>query len=223
MKFLSLLVALSLFSTLFACANSTAPTTQPAITAMPAKEGTADYWLAQPAQYSVTSPDFFALWNACTQTLLFDQFDIDEQDQRLGVLTTFPMISKQFFEPWRSDAGTLDAILLDSLQTVRRTIRFDISRQPDGSYIASPKVLVEQSSHPERRITAQYQYTQAFVNLGEQPNRTTDQGVVVPNRYWYALGRDTAMEEQLAHAVRNRVNGKFETRNQNDESSPKSE
>lgn len=148
MKFLSLLVALSVFSTLFACANSTAPTTQPALTAMPAKEGTADYWLAQPAQFSVTSPNFFALWNACTQTLLFDQFDIDEQDQRLGVLTTFPMISKQFFEPWRSDAGTIDAILLDSLQTVRRTIRFDISRQPDGSFIASPKVLVEQSSHP---------------------------------------------------------------------------
>jgi len=223
MKLLSPLVALFVFSALFACANSTAPTTQPAITAMPAKEGTPDYWLAQPAQYSVTSPDFFALWNACNQTLLFDQFDIDEQDQRLGVLTTFPMISKQFFEPWRSDAGTLDAILLDSLQTVRRTIRFDISRQPDGSYIASPKVLVEQSSHPERRITAQYQYTQAFVNLGEQPNRTTDQGVVVPNRYWYALGRDTQMEEQLAHAVRNRVKGKFETRNSSEDSNPKSE
>ena len=212
MKFLALLVALCALIALCACANDTAPTTQPAITAMPAKEGTADYWLDQPAQYSVTSPDFYALWNACTQTLLFDQFDLDQQDQRLGVLTTFPMISKQFFEPWRSDAGTLDAILLDSLQTVRRTIRFDISRQSDGSFIASPKVLVEQSSHPERRLTAQYQYTQAFVNLAEQPNRTTDQGVVVPNRYWYALGRDTAMEEQLAHAVRNRVNGKFEIR-----------
>ena len=215
-KFLPAIIAMICLSSLVGCANDTGPTTRPALSKIPAREGTADYWLDQPAAYSVTSTDFFTLWTACTQTLLYDQFEIDERNERLGILTTFPMVSKQFFEPWRSDAGTWDAILLDSLQTVRRTVRFDIARRPDGTYIASPKVLVEQSSHPERRITAQAQFTQAFVDIAEPPNRTTDEGVVVPNRYWYALGRDNAMEEQLAHAVQQRARGKFEIRNPND-------
>jgi hypothetical protein len=211
------------FSMLGACASNTGPTTRPALMDIPAKEGTADYWLNQPGAYSVTSPDFYILWKACTQTLLWDQFQIDEQDQRLGILTTYPVISKQFFEPWRSDGGTIGAILIDSLQTTRRTVRFDIARRWDGTFIATPKVLVEQSSHPERRITAQAQFTQAFLAVAEQPTRTNELGVEVPNRYWFALGRDEEMEGQLARAVRGRIGGNSEVRNLNDESSPKSE
>jgi hypothetical protein len=190
---------------LAACAGNSdnaPPATQPAILTAPAVQATADYWFNQPAIASVVAPDFSKLWDACARTLIDDQFEIDRQDRRLGVLTTWPMISMQFFELWRSDAGTPRQILQDSLQTIRRTVRFELARRPDGSYLASPKVLVEQSSHPERRLTMEAQFTGAFTVIAESPTRTTDQGVQVPNRYWYALGRDQAMEKQLAKSVR---------------------
>ncbi|MGD0138479.1 MAG: hypothetical protein ABSD28_06345 [Tepidisphaeraceae bacterium] len=187
--------------------NNAPPATQPAIMSVPAEQATADYWFKQPAVASVVSRDFPGLWDACARTLINDQFEIDQQDRRLGVLTTAPMISKQFFEVWRSDAGTPQEVLLDSIQTIRRTVRFELTRRPDGSYLASPKVLVEQSSHPERRLTVEAQFTGAFAAIAETPTRTTEQGVAVPTRYWYALGRDEAMEKQLANSVCGKLGG----------------
>ena len=156
------LAAIALLFALGGCAvNSKVapPSTRPAVISAPAVQATADYWFNRPAVVSVASPDFYRLWNACAQTLIDDQYEIDEQNQRLGILMSYPMISKQFFEFWRSDAGTLGEILLDSLQTIHRTVRFELIRRPDGSYLASPKVLVEQSSHPERRLTVVAQFT----------------------------------------------------------------
>ena len=66
------------------------------------------------------------------------------------------------------------------MQTIRRTIRFEFTRRPDGSYIAYPKVLIETSAHPQRRITSQAQYSQAFTSVGENPNIINDQGVSIP-------------------------------------------
>jgi hypothetical protein len=181
------------------------PATRPALMSIPAERGTAEYWLAQPAVASITSRDYQKLWNACAQTIRNDQFEIDQEDYRQGVLTTWPMISKQFFEIWRSDAGTLYDVMQDSLQTIRRSVRFELARGPDGSYVARPKVLIEQSSHPERRLSSVSQYPQAFVPLAETPTRITEEGATVPNRYWYVLGRDEAMERQLANSVREKI------------------
>ncbi|HEX4054651.1 MAG TPA: hypothetical protein VHX86_10340 [Tepidisphaeraceae bacterium] len=181
------------------------PTTRPALMSIPAERGTDAYWLNQPAVASVSSRDYQKLWNACAQTLRNDQFDIDEEDYREGVLTTWPMISKQAFEFWRSDAGDIYEVIEDTLQTIRRSVRFELSRGPDGTYVARPKVLIEQSSHPERRISTVSQAPQAFTPLGETPTRATEQGASIPNRYWYALGRDEAMERELANSVREKL------------------
>jgi hypothetical protein len=222
-KILSIIV-IPLLCVLAACAgNPEAPTSRPAFLSAPVAQASPDYWYNQPNVASVTSTDFDKLWKACSDTLIFDQFELDRQDQRLGVLTTHAMISKQFFEFWRSDAGDVHDIAQDSLQTIRRTVHFYFARTAQGDYVAYPKVLLEQLSHPERRITAQAQFSQAFAATYEQPNRITDQGTTVPNRYWYSIGRDNAMEKELANAARQRLGKKFETRNSNDESNSKSE
>jgi len=195
------------FLLLAACAasNSTQPTTQPAFMTAPAIQAGSDYWFSKSAVASVVSPDFYKLWNACRTTVINDQFEIDQEDYRLGLLSTLPMISKQFFEFWRSDAGTPREVIWDSLQTIRRTVRFDFSREADGSYIVHPKVLMETSAHPERRITSQAQYSSAFSSIAETPTVLNDQGVAVPTRYWYAVGRDDAMEQELANSVREKL------------------
>ncbi|MGD0462384.1 MAG: hypothetical protein ABSB74_07835 [Tepidisphaeraceae bacterium] len=205
----TLITSLAALSLLAGCAGNSQglPATRPALLSIPAERATADYWLNQPTVASVTCRDYQRLWAACGQTLRNDQFDIQQEDYREGVLTTWPMISMQFFEVWRSDAGTLHDVMLDSLQTIRRSARFELARGPDGSYVARPKVLIEQLSHPERRLSSVSQFTGAFTVTAESPTRVTAEGATVANRYWYVLGRDEAMEKELADSVRAKLGG----------------
>jgi hypothetical protein len=188
--------------------NDSSPTTRPALMSIPIEQSTSDYWFRQPNAASATSGDFDKLWEASADTVTFDQFEIEWQDRRHGMLETYPMISKQFFEVWRSDAGDANEVALNSLQTIRRTIRIDFSRNANGQYVAYPKVLKEQLSHPEKRITAQAQFSQAFNSTNEEPTRTTEQGNVVASRYWYSIGRDTEMEKELAQAISGKLGKK---------------
>jgi len=193
---------------LAACAansENAAPATQPAMMSIPVERSNPDYWFKKPAVATVQSADFQKLWHACASTLINDEFEIDQQNYRSGLLTTQPMVSKQYFEAWRSDAGTVHEILQDSLQTIRRTVHVEFVRRPDGTYLAHPKVVKEQSSHPERRITTEAQFTQAFAAVGETDTRTNTEGASVPSRYWYALGRDEAMEKELANSIREKL------------------
>ena len=77
--------------------------TQPA-TAVDLATTQPSYWLEQPAAASVTSPDFQKLWDACNEASRELFFKPDRQDFRGGVLTTEPMVSAQWLEPWGADA-----------------------------------------------------------------------------------------------------------------------
>ncbi|MDP9174612.1 MAG: hypothetical protein M3O30_12215 [Planctomycetota bacterium] len=111
------------------------------------------------------------------------------------------MVSKQIFEPWRRDAGGTYATLQSTLQTVRRTIRFEIFRMPEGAFEAQPKVLVEALSQIVPRITSPSQYREVFILPRATAEYRTDEGVAIPVRYWYAIGRDEAMERHIADEV----------------------
>ena len=126
-------------------------------------------------------------------------------DYRGGVLSTRPMISKLIFEPWRSDAGTAGDVAQDSLQTIRRTIRFEVTRTPDGAYIAHPKVLKERLSEQSQRITTVQQYASSFLPEDSQQRLEDERNGAGPSRYWYAFGRDEVMERQLAEAVQRKL------------------
>src|SRR5690606_576953 len=63
------------------------------------------YHLAQPAVATVRHGDFTALWDAAEEVARTRLFAIDRRDYRGGRLTTHPMVSKQWFELWRRDAG----------------------------------------------------------------------------------------------------------------------
>lgn len=154
---------------------------------------------------TVTAGSFERLWNACAQVARNRQFSIDRRDYRGGVLTTEPLTSAQFFEPWRRDAVTLDAIAESSLATIRRTIRFEFTRHANGTFSVVPHVLVERYSSAERRITSAQLYRSAFRKTTATGSRETDRGVALPTRYWYRTGNDPVLEKDLAEAVRSRV------------------
>jgi hypothetical protein len=174
----------------------------------PPKEATATATTSPttlPAAPTVTSANFDRLWNACADVARDRQFVIDRQDYRGGVLTTSPLISAQFFEPWRRDALTGDAVAESSLASIRRTIRFDFERRDDGTFSVVPSVTVERYSAAERRITSAMLYRSAFRKTTATGTRESDRGIAIPGRYWYRIGSDPVLEKDLAEAVRRRV------------------
>ena len=177
----------------------------PPTPAPPENPATADpsYWLAQPPSTSVVSDEFLPLWRACRQAAIGSSFTIDRVDFRGGLMTTLPQISRQFFEFWRNDTATFYDSVQSSLDTVRRTVRFEVRRRDDGKFEAVPKVLVERFSLAERRVTSVARFAENFATDRTDGSRTRDRfGGELPDMYWYATGRDAALEKHLADAVR---------------------
>jgi len=178
--------------------------TQPA-TAINLATTKPSYYLNMPPVAQIEARDFDTLWAACETVAREYHFDLDREDYREGLLTTVPMISKQLQEPWRRDAGTDYEAMKDSLQTIRRTLRFEIQRDESGTYRAVPKVLMEVQSVLEHRLTSVTQYRAAFTGPRISSLYTTDVVNVVPGRYWTPIGRDFPMERQVAANVRKQI------------------
>jgi hypothetical protein len=184
------------------CASSPPPVTEPPV--LDPVTATPEYWLAKPAAASVYGEDFDKLWSASAETAHNEFFTIDRQDYRDGLLTTRPLISKQIWEFWRSDAGDEYYAWQNSLQTIRRTIQFEFDRQSGGATV-SPKVLIERFSQPNRRITSTGEYRRFFT---PQPTAAEASAVDKDDQeygYWYSVGRDYAMEAELASAIKLRL------------------
>jgi hypothetical protein len=163
------------------------------------------YWLDQPSIASVTSLQFQPLWQSCERVARSYLFELDRQDYRLGLLTTKPMISKQILEPWRKDAGTLHAVMENSLATIRRTLRFQIDRSDNGTFEMTPRVLVERETILERRLTSAAQYRTAFSGPASGSRTTADAEADIPIIYWTPIGRDFEMEKHVAAEVQSRL------------------
>jgi len=162
----------------------TQPADAPDVTKVDPKYAQPSYWYSQPPSVTVAYPDFQTLWDACEATARGWFFRIERRDYREGLLATEPTISKQFWEFWRKDAGTAFDNREATLGNIRRTIRFQFTREADGSYTVAPKVLVERYSMWDMKY-----YTDP----------------TLPAQYWYALRRDTVMEGRLANAIRDRL------------------
>src|SRR5579862_8293926 len=114
------------------CAStSSLPATRPN-TDVPAVQATPEYWFGEPASAGVESLSFRKLWDTCQTLAMDDGFEIDWMDWREGIISTKPKISKELFEFWKSDAGRVSDVFEDSIQTIRRTIHFEVTRTPEG-------------------------------------------------------------------------------------------
>ena len=173
---------------------------------------TVDYWWAQPPVAHADAPAFQPLWDACKAECYYRLFLVDREEYRRGLLTTLPTISKQAFEPWRTDAVTDHDVVESTLGTVRRTLRFEVARRPDGTFQVVPKVLVERYSSAERRLTSFSQYRQAFSGTratADDPDLSGDvTTAAVAADYWYPLRRDAALEQDLAGRIAERLAAK---------------
>ncbi|HEY8668342.1 MAG TPA: hypothetical protein VIL86_16955 [Tepidisphaeraceae bacterium] len=196
---------LLLLALLTGCIANHPASPAPSATDVDARQAKPEYWMNQPRAAQVKSASFDAAWTACRSVLRDCLFVVDRQDFREGVMTSQPLISKQFFEPWRRDVATVADEANASLATYRRTVRFEISKQSDGSYMISPKVLIERLAAVGRRITTPEQFRNAADATPNRGSAEADEGIILPPQYWYATGRDTALEKNLAVSLRKRL------------------
>jgi hypothetical protein len=166
------------------------------------------YYWNQPEVASVQVLQFQSLWNACLEEARRYNFQIDRQDYRDGIILTKGVISKQLLEPWRHDSGTAYDVLENSMSTISRTLQFQITHEPDGTYRAVPKVLVMRLTVLERRITSAVEYRSFFAgpeSLRSQTSVTTDVEENVPIRYYTPIKRDLELERQITRSVAYRL------------------
>ena len=97
--------------------------------------------------------DYEAVWEDCLEVLRDYQFRVDRQDRREGLITTFPMTGKSWFELTRKDAATFRDGLESSLQTIYRKAEVRITTDDRQTYRASVRVAVSRSDQPYRQIT----------------------------------------------------------------------
>ena len=186
---------------------------QERVTYVAKEQATPAYFMSQSPAAAATAADFDRLWQAIYRQTRNAGFTPDRQDYRLGVFTTRPLVSAQLFEPMRRDTGSFYGRLESTLATVRRTVRWDVTRGDDGTLTAVPKVLVERWSALEHRVTYSSQYQEIFaLTREEQENlrlRALDPAAFaeepVAATYWYPIARDTDLERRLAAGVQDRA------------------
>ena len=155
---------------------------------------------------TVHNASFNGLWTASEDAARAFGFRLDRQDRRAGVLTTEPVAGKQIFEPWRRDTGNLAGTLDNSLDSYRRSIRFEFQKIP-GGYAMTPRVIIERYTQAEQPVASSV-YLGTIYGGRRYPargTRETDRGVYLPQAYWYATGRDYDLENQIAKDVLKRV------------------
>ena len=154
-------------------------------------------------------PQFDALWDAATAALGEYRFQIDRQDRRAGVITTFPLVGRHWFEFWRKDAATPRDVLEGTLHTVTRTAKVTIrkaagGRGAVGKYAVAVEVRTRRSTLPTYQVTSTADAYDLFLGRGDVAR--TYAADVTRRRGRGAgkeedLGRDAALEKALRQRI----------------------
>ncbi len=146
------------------------------------------FWHEQPASVAVVGGDFDSLWRASDSARRRFGFATDFADRRSGRLQTQPKTGAVLLEVWHDEQRTIADVAESSLATVRRSVRFDVSRS-DGEVVAVPRVVVER-----------------LARRGDTFRRAEDDPAK-PGFGWYATGRDVALEATLANRMAKEAGG----------------
>ena len=199
MKLARTLLGLLIAASLSACHHTEpapAPYVKPVTDVDPA-QATPEYWYDQPSVVHVPARDYDRLFAACQTATHSFLFRVDRTDYREGVITSYPNTGAQFFEFWRPDNSTVRDIEKSSLGTIRRTIRIEIEPQSDGTFQATPKVLVEREGIVARRVTAVVKFRESLVGNAGGPPKAAEASGDVKDKWWYATGRDQNLERRV--------------------------
>lgn len=79
---------------------------------------------------STRDENFNALWDSAVEVLTKYRLKIDRADRRAGVITTYPLVGRHWFEFWRKDVRTSGDVLEGTLHNDSRQVTVTITRAP---------------------------------------------------------------------------------------------
>jgi hypothetical protein len=185
---------------------TTQPATAPALaTDIPPETALASYWLDEPPMVSVRSSSYSDLMQECDHVLRQRFFQIDRLDYRTGLLESKPLVSKQLWEFWRSDVGSTQQTLASSVGTYSRTVHWQVTPDAGGGFSAIPHVVVERFTAPPRHVTTLIDFRDVLTRSESQTGLSQSNLDAIPVSRWYAIGRDKALEVELAQDLLDRM------------------
>ena len=156
-----------------------------------------------PTVEAIENDQVDSLWAAAESVLRKHDFQIDRQDRAVGVLSTLPTTSQQFFEVWRQDVADPYSLGQASLHTMPRRAQVRFVRDPAGRHwTIDMQVDVYRLSTPEHQVTSASSALLAF--SGALPTATGQIGQnAAKAREWVHLGRDGELESRLLSQIFN--------------------
>ena len=152
--------------------------------------------------------DFNALWDSAVEVLRQYRFNVDRADRRSGLITTFPVVGRSWFEFWRADAATPRDVLEGSLHTIYRQAAVSIRRAGPGTasapaigrYLASVEVRVRRSDRQTAQLSSASEAYEMFLDPGALvPEAGGEPAGAAGDRV--DLGRDENLEKILQERI----------------------
>ena len=146
------------------------------------------------------------IWQISQAELKDRGFSLDRVDLRSGVIDTFPMVSKQWFEFWRRDVIGPKAIAESSLHTIRRYIKLQLTEQEKDKFDLHCDVIVQ-------RFTAEPGLTSATLSGQDILSATRRQQKKSSKYQWIPIGSDNALANDILTAIKTQASIKQENNN----------
>jgi hypothetical protein len=141
------------------------------------------------------------IWQQAMKLLTDCGFTLDRKDYRLGILTTQPLPSAQFVEPWKPQQTTFKNAMENTINMQQRRVRVTISKVPEKPdfYEIGIQVLVERQNNPIETIGGPvfvegsgFGRSQVSLRSDYAPPETKNIGPL-----WYTIGHDPQLEHKL--------------------------
>ena len=147
------------------------------------------------------------IWQLCQAELKKRGFTLDRVDRRSGIIQTYPLTSRQWFEFWRQDVVTDRDLAESSLHTVRRSVSIAVSAAPEDRHRLQCRVAVERLSAPLELTSGQVRVRDIFAqSAGRIPTpQVSEKRKKHPPR-WLPIGQDHALEKDILQAIHQTLN-----------------
>jgi len=168
----------------------------------------------KPVQYKsgpvTIEADADRLWQVSQDQVKKTGFTLDKLDRRSGVIQTFPLTSKQWFEFWCHDVVTFDDLAVSSLQSIRRIVIIEFEPLNEKQFRVNCMVNIEKlAGNPDVRSGQVH----ASDILGETIGRVPAVNIPGPRTgevaNWYFMGRDHALEARILDSIKKMVRPEY--------------
>jgi len=147
------------------------------------------------------------IWQFCQTELKTRGFRLDRVDRRSGIIQTYPLTSKQWFEFWCQDVVTGHDLAESSLHTIRRRVYIDVSAAPEDRHRLQCRVAVERLSAPLELTSGQVRVRDIFGQAaGRIPTPQVSEKRKKHPPQWVPIGQDYALENDILQAIQRTLN-----------------